>query len=144
MEQVCPANSPVKKMILAARADGDCFWELAADPQKGQEFTDLITIRVSAITGCELRATPLFDKVLSDEVGLMLADFYLDDLTISEICLAVRLNSWPLIKYTGGKDIEKVPIPQKLNVDFLMKILYNYKILRDYMEKEFANKLAGF
>ena len=82
--------------------------------------------------------------MLSDEVGLMLADFYLDDLTISEICLAVRLNSWPLIKYPGGKDIEKVPIPQKLNVDFLMKILYNYKILRDYMEKEFAKVFLEF
>lgn len=142
MEQAFPKLSAIKKMIVNARRSGVSFWEISEDGVA--HFTDRVIILTGSITGCEIPQMELTASALSDEIVALLNDFGYYELTLEEVILAVRLNFWPNLKNPAGNDFVKAEAGVRVNTAFLGQCLYNYKVLRNVMETEFANKLKGY
>lgn len=134
--------SAVKKMILEARRMGESFWEVEEDMVRN--FTDRVIILTSGLTGTEIPGSELVATAVSDEIVRLLEDFGYSELTLEEIILAVRLNYMPGLKNPVGTDFEKAEAGKRMNVAFLYRVLYNYKVYRDFMEREFENKIKGY
>lgn len=130
-------------MILEARAMGESFWELEKENDI-RHFADRVIIQVSAITGDTLPESELMATAITDEIVSLLNDFGYDELTLAEIVLAARLNYYPSLKNPAGNDFVRAQSVGRISVSFLSQVLYNYKILRNFMETEFENKVKGF
>lgn len=130
-------------MILEARATGESFWELEKENDI-RHFADRVIIQVSAITGDSLPESELMATAITDEIVALLNDFGYDELTLAEIVLAARLNYYPSLKNPAGNDFIRAQSVGRISISFLSQALYNYKILRNFMETEFENKVKGF
>lgn len=130
-------------MILEARGTGSSFWELESEDDI-RHFADRVIIQVSAITGEDLPSSELVAKAITEEITALLTDFGYDEFTLAEIVLAARLNYFPSLKNPSGNDFVRGEMTGRVSIAFLSQVLYNYKVLRNFMETEFENKIKGY
>lgn len=143
MAATFPTLTAVKKMILEARATGKSFWEIESEDDI-RHFADRVIIQVSAITGDELPSSELLAKAITEEIAALLTDFGYDEFTLAEIVLAARLNYLPTLRNPAGNDFVRGVSAGRVSISFLSQVFFNYKILRNFMETEFENKIKGF
>ena len=133
-----------EKKIIHNRQAGNPFSELSGIQRSS--FLDQIIARVTASTGCDLPQTDFFASILSEEMAGMLVDFEYDKLTLSEIIYAVRINSNPSeLKLPSG--IELAPViftGRSANTYFVSKVIGNYMILRNILDRKLQNYLDGY
>jgi hypothetical protein len=138
-----PKINSVEDLILKSRLDGYSFCQLSKE--KKRYATDNIMLRGAAISGCALPETEFFATYISEELEIFISDFGFEELTLSELLLALRLNSKNEMKYTSGDEITNVQFSGKcFNVDFFSKVLRNYMILRNNLDRKIQNHIDGY
>jgi hypothetical protein len=50
----------------------------------------------------------------------------------------------PILKNPAGNDLQTVDEPRAVSVSFLAKVLKNYCVLRDNLDRMIENKLMGY
>lgn len=106
---------------------------------------DQIMFRGAAIAGCPLPQTEYFANYIADELIIFIKEFGYGILTESEVLLALRLNSKGGLRYPSGIEIEQVQfVGSCFNVDFVSKVLYNYRTIRNQLDRRFENQLDGY
>jgi len=101
--------------------------------------------RGAAICGCTLPQTEIFAKFIAEEIENFILNFGYEEFTESEILLAMQVNAFDKIKNPMGEDLEQVVFSGiSFNVVYLAKILKNYKIIRENLDKKIKNQLDGY
>lgn len=132
----------VEEKILAGRLLGISFCEL--NKKETREAVDQIILRGSAITGCKLPQTDFFADFIAEEVSVFINDFGFSELTPGEILLALRLNECRSLKFPSGVEIERVEFSGHcFNIAYFSKVLANYKVLRNLLDRKFQNHIDG-
>lgn len=128
--------------IIEARCSGLSFCEL--DDLGARVVIDQIMFRGAAISGCSLPMTETFAKFIADEISSFILDFGYGELTQDELILAMRINAFGKIKNPAGEDLEQVQFAgSSINVFYLGKVFYNYKVLRNNLDAKIKNLLDG-
>jgi len=119
------------------------FCELTEEGERAA--IDQIMIRGAAICGCALPQTEFFAGYIAAELSIFINEFGYGELTLDEILLSLRLNSKGGVKYPSGSEVETVAFTgQCINVDYISKVLANYKALRGYLDRKFENEIDGY
>lgn len=107
--------------------------------------TDKIIINGSAIYGFKLPETEGFAECISNEILEHILNFSNSDLTLSEVLLALRLNSSYNYKWPSGNLVEKIPIEgNQFNVYFLSNCISNYLDYRNHLTRKLKNIISGY
>lgn len=132
-----------ERRIIDARLVGVSFSQLS---EKEVKFTvDQIMLRVAAICGCALPNTEFFAKFISEEISKFILDFSYGDLTLEEILLAFRLNSYGGLRFSSGEPMNTIAFTGNcVNVDYIAKILSNYISIRNFLDRKLQNKIDGY
>lgn len=133
----------VEKQIISGRLDGLSICQLTDDEQK--LVADEIILKAAYIVGCPTPLTDFYADGLSKEMIEYINQFGFGELTLSEIILALRLNTKGGLKFPTGVDIEKVIFAGTcFNVDFLSRVLSNYMALRNILDRKLENYIDGY
>jgi hypothetical protein len=143
VEQAGKKLTEVEHLIAKARVVADPIAEQTETSQRAA--IDQIMLRGAALTGCPLPSTEFFADIISQEIGVFLADFGYNMLTLEEVLLAMRLNCRTDLRFPSGTDVQQVPfVGNCFNVDFLSKVLANYSAMRTIFERKLENHIDGF
>lgn len=133
----------IERRIVAARLDG--FSVIQLDGAAARTTGDQIMLQAAAIVGCPTPQTDFFAEVLTTAMMNYLKDFGYGELTLSEIILAIQLNTQGGLRFPSGLEVEKVPFfGVCFNIDFLSRILSNYMIFRNHLDRKFENFIDGY
>jgi hypothetical protein len=106
---------------------------------------DQIMFRGAAGFGSSLPQTEIFAKFVAEEISIFIDEFGYSEFTLEEFLLALRINSNGPIKNPSGNDLEQVVFSGIcINVFFISKILRNYKVLRDNLDRRIQNIIDGY
>lgn len=133
---------PIEKKIIDCRCKGLSFCQLAKDELV--YAIDQIMLRGAAISGCALPQTEFFAGFISSELSIFINKFGYGELTLEEILLAMRLNSKGLW-YPSGLEIDPIQFTGVcFNVNYIAKVLANYMIMRNQLDRVFQNQIDGY
>lgn len=137
-------QTEVEKRIFNLRVSDDLsLWEI--DKKLLIKQFDELLVRASAITGVSLQKQPLFFDLFKDELITYLLDFGYESLTLAEILYAFKLNTMVYVKYASGMEVPKVDLfGEFISVDYVSRLLYTYKILRDTLDSKVRNSIEGY
>lgn len=106
---------------------------------------DQVMFRGAAISGCPLPQTEYFAAYIAEELEIFIKEFGYGILTYKEILLALRLNSKGGLKTPSGLEIDQIAFSGAcFNVDYISKILSNYRAIRNFLDRKFENQLDGY
>lgn len=95
--------------------------------------------------GCDMPQTEFFASVLSEEMVRYILDFGYDTLTLAEILLSLRLNTDGDFQNPVGENLPQVDFRGNfIHVSFVAKILKQYMVLRNNLERKFQNHIDGY
>ena len=135
--------SKVENLILDARLEGESLCELPADELR--IATDQIILNCSAITGSEMPYTELFANVLSEQIVSFLMDFGYPSYTLKEVLLSMTINCTQKFLVSDVVDIDEITFTGRcVNVNFISKVLKNYSMLRNSMDRKLQNFIDGY
>lgn len=126
---------PEAKMV-DARLNGYSISQIEKDNLKSD--IDLLVFRLSSISGSELPTNDEFASILADELLIYLLDFGYGDLTIEEIVLSFRFNS------KAELVAERILPKGFLNVMYVARVLENYLLLRNMLDRKLQNHIDGY
>lgn len=133
----------VEHRIIGARLNGLSLSQLDGDEIK--TTADQIMLQAAAITGCPFPQTEFFASVLTDTMMDYLKEFGFGELTFDEIVLAMKLNTKGGLRLPTGLEIDKVAFTGTcFNIDFLSKMLSNYMVFRNNLDRKFENFIDGY
>lgn len=133
----------VETAIVEARIGKKTFFELSET--EFRYATDQIIFRTAAIMGSGLPHTEYFATVLHDQIVNFFLNYGFEYLTAEEVYLALELNVNTQLKMPSGITLNEIPFEGEcVNVSFLSKILRNYMVLRNYIDRTIQNALNGY
>lgn len=102
-------------------------------------------LKGAAVSGCALPNTEFFAEIIAEELLSFIMDFGYSDYAYDEIILALRFNAKGGLKYPSGTVIEQVQfLGTCFNIDYFSKIMENYKIVREVLDRKFQNIIDGY
>lgn len=126
--------------IIQARSNGTSFSQF--DYSEAKTDIDKILLRGAGITGAPLPTTEFFADIISNEVFIFITEFGYKDYTLSEVLLALRINSkGGMMMPSGTRLVPTDFYGHCFHVDFLSKILHNYALLRGQLDRKLENYL---
>lgn len=132
-----------EEKIVSARLDGLSFSQINQD--KVRWNIDQIMLRGAAISGCVVPNTEFFAEIIAEELLTFILEFGYGDLSYSEILLALRVNAKGGYKFPSGVDLEIVPFfGNCFNIDYFSKVISNYKIIRNGLDRKLQNIIDGY
>ena len=106
---------------------------------------DQIMFRGAAISGCSLPQTEFFAGFIAEELLVFINEFGYSEYTFDEIILALRFNSMGGLKRSSGEDIEQVDfLGSCFNVNYISRVLSNYALVRNQLDRKLQNQLDGY
>jgi hypothetical protein len=133
----------LERRIIDARLIGLSLNQLESTELKTS--ADQIMLQAAAITGCPFPQTDFFAGILANTMMDYLKDFGFGELTLEEIILAMKLNTKGGLRLPSGLEVDKVVFTGLcFNVDFLSKILSNYMVFRNSLDRKFENFIDGY
>jgi hypothetical protein len=102
-------------------------------------------LRGAAICGCNLPQTEMFARFISKEIESFISEFGYREFTLSEIILAMLINTRHNLKASGLPELEKISFfGNCINIDYLSSILFNYSTLRKSLDRKLQNFIDGY
>jgi hypothetical protein len=133
----------VEKLIFGARLKGASI-STVPEEELNKILNDIV-IRLTAICGCPLPNTEYFANILAKEINDFLIKFKFEQYTLSEIILAFQLNSGGYLKHPTGENIESIKFTGAfLNIDYMAKVLNNYREVRNLLDRKLQNHIDGY
>lgn len=106
---------------------------------------DQIMFRGAAISGCALPQTEFFAEFIAEEVVVFINEFGYSEYTFDEIILSMRLNSMGGLKRSSGEEIQQIDFfGSCFNVNYISKVLANYALVRNQLDRKLQNQLDGY
>jgi len=131
-----------QKVIHKRICGGLSFGQLSEDEKL--LAADKIVAQCISICGCKPHQSEKISEVLSEELAIFIDGFGYHSLNLDEIVLALRFNTSNL-KNPSGIEIEPIIFTgYYANVNYISKVLHNYKVIRDLIDRKFQNKLDGY
>lgn len=122
--------------------DGESLCELLDNELRIS--TDQIILNCSAIVGCEMPYTELFANVLSEQIISFIMDFGYPTYTLKEVLLAMRINCTQKFSISDVVEIDEITFTGRcVNVNFISKVLKNYSLLRNSLDRKLQNFIDG-
>lgn len=107
--------------------------------------SDQIIAQCVAVYGCQLPQSEKVSETLTKELANYILGFGYENLTVGEIVLAIRFNVLFDSRLPSGLEIEIVPFTMPYaNVSFVAKVLHNYMVIRNYLDRKFQNQIDGY
>ena len=133
--------SDSEKQIVKSRMNGISFSKI----ELIDTLVDEMILRLVSICGCNLPNTDIFARFIADEISKFILEFGYAEYTMDEILLAFRLNAKGGNKHPNGEEIERVQFfGNCLNVDYVARVLENYRTIRNLLDRKIQNKLDGY
>lgn len=133
----------MERLLLDARESEPSFSEL--DEVELRLATDKIILNCSAITGCELPFTELFADTISTSIVSFIEKFEYSDLNVSEVILAMEFNLKHQLRMPSGIELQEVIFVGRCpNISYLSKIMYNYMVIRNNIDRRLQNLIDGY
>ena len=133
--------SDSEKQIVKSRMNGISFSKI----ELIDTLVDEMILRLVSICGCNLPNTDIFARFIADEISKFILEFGYAEYTMDEILLAFRLNARGGNKHPNGEEIERVQFfGNCLNVDYVARVLENYRTIRNLLDRKIQNKLDGY
>jgi len=130
------------KLIYDARVSGIGLFEYEENDMN-TTILDLV-LRISVISGANLPQNDNLIEMLESELKKSLIAFKFTNLSIDEVLLAFRFNCVTDCYIDLDVEVNYVQPPTNLNVDYILKVLYNYRKHRHSFERKIQNKLDGY
>lgn len=131
------------KLIYNARVDSLGLFEF--DNNDYVDTVNDLVMRISVISGANLPSNDFLVELLENELSKALIDFKFTNLSINEVLLAFRLNCVANNNINLDVEVDYVPLfGNCLSVDYILKVLYNYRKYRYSFERKIQNKLDGY
>lgn len=105
--------------------------------------TDRIIIDGAAIVGCPLPQTESFATAISNQLVIFINEFGYGELTLSEIMLAIFINSAGYNR-ADGQFMKVKFFGNNISVDFISDVLSNYIQIRNTLDRKFQNEIDGY
>ena len=132
-----------EKLLFGARLNGASISTIPEDEL--DKILNQLVIRLTAICGCPLPNTDYFSNTLTREIKDFLNFFEYSSYTLNEFILAFHLNAYGGLKYANGEEIEQIKFTGAfLNIDYIAKVLNNYKHLRNLLDRKLQNHIDGY
>ena len=141
LQEIPKTINNLERRVFDARLKGASFSEI----ENPKWNIDQIIIRGAAICGCAVPATEFFADIISEEITRFILDFGYGQLTYEEILLAMRMNAKGDYHYIIGLEIEPVTFfGTSFNVEYFGKLLRNYKVVRNQLDRKLMNHIDGY
>lgn len=115
------------------------------DDKETKVALDQIMLRGAAIVGCALPNTNFFADFIEHELNIFINEYGFKELTLQEVLTALRLNECSGVRFPSGVEIERVTFSGScFNVSYISKILSNYLILRNMLDRKLQNFIDGY
>lgn len=106
---------------------------------------DRMILNCSAIVGCGLPQTDFFADILTKQVSVHLVEYGYEALTYEEVMFAMNINEKRNVRLPSGLDLDYIDFKgNHFNVSFLSKIIQNYTMLRNNLDRRLQNHIDGF
>lgn len=143
-EETVARLMPIDLEIIKARCAIDFSIEELTLTDR-ENIADEIMISCSATFGCQLPAS----KEISDSVSKGIRKLFeregYKDLSEEEIHLAMSFNFDQNVAFPDALEIQQVKNSgQFVNVEFVSKIVYNYMLIRKFLDRKLQNFIDGF
>lgn len=136
-------KTQVEEKIIDARCKGESFSQMSSGDLR--YCIDQIMLRGAAISGCPLPQTEFFAIYIAEELSTFINEFGYGELTYQEVLLAMRLNSGGGLRYPSGIELDQIAFTGScFNVDYIAKVLANYKDIRLQLDRKFENQIDGY
>lgn len=136
-------QTEIEKIIIDARLQGASIYEM--EEKEWRIAADQIILKCSVITGCELPFTDFFAAQLSETIIEYINEMGYGDLSLKEIILAMKLNLPNRHKLPGGIELQEINFSGRcVNITFISKILWNYMVIRNHIDRRFQNMIDGY
>lgn len=124
------AHNKYDSLILEARMDDKTFLDATENDRK--VFCDSVLLTGTALVGCKLPETDFFADYLSREISFYLESLAIHSVSLSEILLAMRLNSVSDIRYSSGDYCKPIAFSGSyFNVSFFASVMDRYMAVRN-------------
>lgn len=132
-----------EKKVIKARLTDCSFSQI--EEKYIQWHIDQVMIRAAAIGGCAIPNTDFFAQIIGEELLDFIVNFGFGELTYEEIILAFKLNATGAVRFPSGDYMDRVTFSGTcFNIDYLSKILSNYMLLRNSLDRKIQNKIDGY
>jgi hypothetical protein len=137
-------KTKAEEAIIGAMMSGKKLNEMDDDALR--YVADQIILKGAAIYGCGVPDSELFASVLSKEIIAFFLEFGYEDVTLSEIMLALNLNLFgKVIPNPLGEDLMTIEFKGNfIHVSFLANVLKNYSVLKTNLMSKLKNYLSGY
>lgn len=143
LENILKKKTAEEIKIIAARKHGLSIGQM--NETELRYVSDQVITKGSAIYGCDMPQTDFFASIISKELTDFLLEFGYENLTLNEILLSMKMNADGNLKNSLGEDLSQIVFSGKfIHISFLSKVLKNYKVLRNNLERKFQNQLDGY
>lgn len=133
----------MESRIIKSRLTGVSFCQLTGNDLRVS--TDKIIFVSAAIAGCPLPQTEGFAEVISSEIITFITEYGYEELTLAEILTALRLNAKGGLRFPTGIEVDHVSFTGNcFNIVYLSKVLSNYKLFRDILDRKLQNFIDGY
>lgn len=110
-----------------------------------QAAADKIILKCSAFTGGEMPFTDFFASILSESIIDFLQRMGYAILNLNEIILSMEMNLSHAHKLPSGIELIQVDFSGRcVNLTFISKVLHNYMVVRNYLDRRFQNFMEGY
>lgn len=133
----------IENLVIDARLTGMSFSEM--EDREIRVATDQIILRCSAIVGCDLPFTDMFANVLSEQIISFITKFGYLNYTVKEVLLSMEINLLhPMPGYLAVEIDEVYFSGRGVNVTFISKVLKNYRLIRNQLDRKLQNHIDGY
>lgn len=133
----------IENRVIDARLTGKSFCELQGNELRAAG--DQVILKTAALYGCPLPQTDFFAEILTNELAELITNFGYGEFTLAEIELALRINTHINLPLPPGLELEKVNFTGNVaNIYFISRVLSNYIILRNSVDRRLQNLIDGY
>ena len=142
----CPTKtkqSEIDKKIILARCTGIPIYDI----QENEVDASIckLMVQISCISGIGLPENESYWLVFVSELRSYLMEYGFESYTDDEIILAFQLNCGTVMRNAAGDFIEPIQLfGECISVDYVIKVLSNYRQLRNLLDRKLQNFIDGY
>lgn len=130
-------------MIFDARiSEALSFYQLTSVEQQAVSFEFIF--KASAISGIKLPTNEHLINITESELSKYILSFGFKELNEQEFGVALQINLPKYFSYPSGINLSEIePFGDVLSVSYLGKILLNYQVIRNMVDRKLKNFIDG-
>lgn len=134
----------IETLVLEARADDSYFSFSQLDSDKQHILASQLVFKAAAISGLSLSQNEYFCDELEKQIVKFFNQFGFSNLNEKEFELALQINLARRFTMPSGIELDNIePFGAFVNVAYLAKVLDNYMVIRNMIDRKLKNFIDG-